>query len=520
VTLRLRYSVRSHVGKVREGNEDSAYAGSRLALVADGMGGHAAGEVASAAVVASLAQLDEDEAGLDLLEVLAAAVQAANDHLRAMVAADPSLDGMGTTLTALLSSGTRLGIAHVGDSRGYLLRDGEFRQLTHDQTLVQRMVDEGRITEEQAETHPQRSLLTQALDGRPGVEPDLSVREARRGDRYLLCSDGLSGYVAPEVMGQTLQLPDADVAAERLIELALQAGAPDNVTVVIADVVDDTAGLADTPIVGGAAAEADAVPTASAAPVLPGGASLTPQERTARREAARQRRSSPPTEPPPPPGPLSTESNPATTGVFRRPDPGESEGLQNTPPAGIPPIQDDPGHRRARKPWFRRRLPLTLSGIFVVIVAAVLITWAILVNSWYVARSGDTVALYHGLQSAPLGVRLSSVEQRGIAFGELTQVDQAKVRDGIVAESHADGVCILARLKFAAENAAHTKAVHAAASKVSASSTPRATPSARASATKSPSVSPSPSVKPSATPTPTPTPPIPTAIPLPKSCAP
>ena len=117
----------------------------------------------------ALAQLDEDEAGLDLLEVLAAAVQAANDHLRAMVDANSSLDGMGTTLTAMLSSGTRLGLAHVGDSRAYLLRDGEFSQLTHDQTLVQRMVDEGRITPEQAETHPQRSLLTQALDGRAGV---------------------------------------------------------------------------------------------------------------------------------------------------------------------------------------------------------------------------------------------------------------------------------------------------------------------------------------------------------------
>src|SRR6195952_2891927 len=128
MTLRLRYSVRSHVGKVREGHEDAPSAGSRLALVADGMGGHAAGEVASAAVVATLAQLDEDEAGLDLLEVLSAAVQAAHDHLRARAAADSALDGMGPTLTAMPSSGTRLGLAHVGDSRAYLLRDGEFSQ--------------------------------------------------------------------------------------------------------------------------------------------------------------------------------------------------------------------------------------------------------------------------------------------------------------------------------------------------------------------------------------------------------
>jgi hypothetical protein len=160
----------------------------------------------------------------------------------------------------------------------------------------------------------------------------------------------------------------------------------------------------------------------------------------------------------------------------------------------------------------------------VVIVAAVLVTWAILSNSWYVARSGNTVALFHGLQSAPLGVRLSSVEQRGIPFNELTPVDQAKVHDGIVAESHADGVCILARLKFAAEDAAHTKAVRTAASKAAASAThtPRVSPSAGASATKSPKASPSAqaTATPSVTPTPKATPsPIPTATPLPKSCA-
>jgi serine/threonine protein phosphatase PrpC len=515
VTLRLRYTVRSHVGKVREGNEDSAYAGSRLALVADGMGGHAAGEVASAAVVATLAELDDDEAGLDLLEVLAAAVHTANDHLRAMVAADPALEGMGTTLTALLSSGTRLGIAHVGDSRGYLLRDGDFSQLTHDQTLVQRMVDEGRLTEEQAEVHPQRSLLTQALDGRPGVEPDLSVREARRGDRYLLCSDGLSGYVSADVMGQTLGLPDAEVAADRLIELTLVAGAPDNVTVVIADVVDDTPGLPDTPVVGGAAAEADAVPAAIPALVLPGGASLTPEERTARREAQRQRRSGPPTEPPDP-------TSPVTTGVFRVPETGQSDMLA-TPPAGIAPVSEEVVHRAQRRPWFRRRVPLVLTGFVVIIVAAVLVTLAIVSNSWYVGRSGDSedsAALFHGLQTAPLGVQLSSLEESGIAFSDLTPVDQAKVHDGIVAESRADGICILARLKFDAEDAAHTAAVRAAAGRASATPTPRVSPSAKASASRSATASstPLPSVSPTVKPSASPSPSIPTATPLPTSC--
>lgn len=489
--MRLRYSVRSHVGKVRDGNEDSAYAGSRLALVADGMGGHAAGEVASSAVVATLAQLDEDEAGLDLLEVLATAVRAANDLLRAMVDADSTLDGMGTTLTAMLSSGTRLGLAHVGDSRAYLLRDGEFSQLTHDQTLVQRMVDEGRITPEQAETHPQRSLLTQALDGRSGVEPDLSVREARRGDRYLLCSDGLSGYVPHDSIAESLAMADPDVAAETLIESALRAGAPDNVTVVIADVVEDDAGLPDTPVVGGAAAEQDAVPTASAAVVLPGAASLSPEERAAKRAPMRRRKpSAAPSSPPDGEACNEFDDRPVDTGVFRRPEgllpPADDDALHATPPSGIPPVADGPLHRRPRKPWYRRRVPLALVGLFIVIVGGVVVTWAIVANSWYVARDGDSAALFHGIPTAPLGVHLSSVDQRGTAITDLTPVDQAKVHDGIVADNRADGICILARLKFDAQDAAHTAAVRAAdheRSQPRTSPTPSATPSAQRSST-------------------------------------
>ncbi len=529
MTLRLRYSVRSHVGKVREGNEDSAYAGSRLALVADGMGGHAAGEVASSAVVAALSQLDDDEAGLDLLEVLASAVQAANDHLRALVDADSSLDGMGTTLTALLSSGTRLGLAHVGDSRAYLLRDGEFSQLTHDQTLVQRMVDEGRITPEQAETHPQRSLLTQALDGRAGVEPDLSVREARRGDRYLLCSDGLSGYVAHETIAETLTIANADEAAERLIDLALAAGAPDNVTVVIADVVDDEPGMPDMPVVGGAAAEQDAVPSAAPAVVLPGGASLSADERAAKRGRRRV---------PPPPPALPPESyggsaqRPVDTGVFRLPETGTAgllaeRELAATPPAGIPPITgelaDGPRGRRrrtTRRRAFRRPVPLALATLFLVIVAGVAVTWAIAADSWYVAGSGGQAALFHGLQSKPLGVSLSSVAQRGIGLDQLNQFDRDHVSGGIVASSHADGVCILARLKFNVEDAAHQAAVKALANE-KAKQSPTPSPKPSKSAASGRATTPTSTVTASASPSPSPTPTVsvPPATPLPKSCS-
>ena len=276
MTLRLRYAVRSDIGHVREGNEDSAYAGTRLVAVADGMGGHAAGEVASSTVIQTLATLDEDPAGGDLLDALSRAVIQANSTLRALSAQDSRYDGMGTTITALLSAGGRLGLIHVGDSRAYLFRDGRLEQLTHDHTLVQDLVDVGRITAEQAKSHPQRSLLTRALDGRDSVHPDVSVREARLGDRHLLCTDGLSSVVSDETIADALRLPDPQAAADRLVELALRGGGPDNVTVVVADVVDETDDSPDSPLVAGAAAESRAVDTAAPMSPIPQPQATTP----------------------------------------------------------------------------------------------------------------------------------------------------------------------------------------------------------------------------------------------------
>ena len=230
MTLVLRYAARSDRGLVRANNEDSVYAGARLLALADGMGGHAAGEVASQLVIAALAHLDDDEPGGDLLSKLDAAVREGNSAIAAHVEADPELDGMGTTLTAILFAGNRLGLVHIGDSRGYLLRDGELTQITKDDTFVQSLVDEGRITAEEAHSHPQRSLIMRALTGHE-VEPTLIMREARAGDRYLLCSDGLSDPVSHETILEALQIPDVAESADRLIELALRGGGPDNVTV-------------------------------------------------------------------------------------------------------------------------------------------------------------------------------------------------------------------------------------------------------------------------------------------------
>src|ERR671910_822020 len=259
--LMLRYVARSDVGLVREGNEDSGYAGPRLLAVADGMGGHAAGEVASSATIEELVHIENAGSDGDPLEALRTAVKAANDRIKSIVRDDPARHGMGTTLTALLWTGDAVALAHIGDSRAYLLRDGELRQVTHDHTFVQSLVDEGRITPDEATIHPARSMILRALQGDSDPEPDLDRIEVRAGDRFLICSDGLSGVVRDETMRDALvQHANLGEAANALIQLAMRGGAPDNVTCVVADVIqteslpaaDDTA---EAFLVGAAPAE-------------------------------------------------------------------------------------------------------------------------------------------------------------------------------------------------------------------------------------------------------------------------
>src|ERR1700685_4252058 len=266
MTLELRCAVRSDVGLLREGNEDSAYAGPRLLAVADGMGGHAAGEVASALTIASMAELDAEQVDGDLLKVLAMAVAMANARLQEKIIANPAVEGMSTTLTALLWSDGHAAVCHIGDSRGYLLREGELYQITHDHTLVQSLVDEGRISADDVSTHPQRSLLLRALDGRSVAEPDLSVHEGQPGDRYLLCSVGLSGVVSDEPLRDPLEaVADPEAVTRQLIELALLGGGPDNITCIVADVMDSgTTRLPPTlvPVLAGAAANGGEPPVA------------------------------------------------------------------------------------------------------------------------------------------------------------------------------------------------------------------------------------------------------------------
>ncbi|HUB40456.1 MAG TPA: MerR family transcriptional regulator [Streptosporangiaceae bacterium] len=235
--LVIRYSVRSDVGLQRDVNEDSAYASTRLLAVADGMGGHAAGEVASTAVIDALRPLDTEIPAGELLDALDHAVRTAGSKLRHMAASDPSLAGMGTTLTALVVSGSHLGLVHIGDSRAYLLRDGELYQITHDHTMVQSLLDDGKITPAEVASHPQRSLILRALVANRDYDADLQLREIQARDRYLVCSDGLHEVADADAIAAVLRLAaDPDRAAKDLIALAIAGGGPDNVTCVVADV--------------------------------------------------------------------------------------------------------------------------------------------------------------------------------------------------------------------------------------------------------------------------------------------
>jgi protein phosphatase len=259
MTLYLRIGALSHVGIVRDGNEDSLFAGRQLLVVADGVGGSAYGEVASATTISTLAPIDGEPADSvdDPLTVLRDGVRAANDRVRELTERDPKLAGMGTTLTAMLWSQQRFGLAQVGDSRAYRLRDGQLDQISRDQTFVQMLVEEGRITPEQALSHPQRSVILSAIDGREPLEPAVELLDPQAGDRYLLCSDGLSDYVPVADIAAGMTSEDPQPTCERLVALALDAGAPDNVSCIVADLLDSEPAPDDRlPIIAGAAAEA------------------------------------------------------------------------------------------------------------------------------------------------------------------------------------------------------------------------------------------------------------------------
>ncbi|MBL0706982.1 serine/threonine-protein phosphatase [Sinomonas sp. JC656] len=278
----MRYAARSDVGRLRSKNDDSAYAGRHLAVVADGMGGHAGGDVASASTVLDLIHLDHgDYAEGEASTQLADEIQTANSLLSELVSSNPLLAGMGTTVTALLLSGEDFAFAHIGDSRAYRLRGNDLEQVSTDHTFVQRLINEGRLRPEEAETHPHKNVLMRVLgDVDASPELDLATFPAVEGERWLLCSDGLN-YVPLPLVARTLrELEDPAQCADRLVELTLAAGAPDNVTVIVADVV--------------AASEDDAEPapaaqSAAAASLTAAAAARTPVSSAAKAHPPRPR---------------------------------------------------------------------------------------------------------------------------------------------------------------------------------------------------------------------------------------
>lgn len=234
--LAFEWAVRSELGR-RPNNEDAVFATERLAVLADGVGGVAGGEVASGWIVNAFVNLEKSRLSRPLVEAMREALRWGNDAIAFIAACRPHLAGMGTTLTAAaLTNGGDVLVLNVGDSRTYLFRAGRLRQLTHDDTLVQTLVDTGAITAADARRHPQRSIVLDAIDGQPRPAPEVKSLRAAPGDRLLLCSDGLSDAIDDDEIATALQIRSPEDCARTLIELALRAGSGDNISVIVADV--------------------------------------------------------------------------------------------------------------------------------------------------------------------------------------------------------------------------------------------------------------------------------------------
>ena len=353
------------------------------------MGGHAAGEVASKIVIGTMEPLDDDRALGDLIASMREAVLEANSRIADAVEEDKNLDGMGTTLTALRFAGSQVALVHVGDSRAYLLRGDLLSQITHDDTYVQYLVDSGKLTPDEAKDHPRKSVILRALRGAE-VEPDVSIREARAGDRYLLCSDGLSDVVSTETILETLRIPDVQECADRLVELALRSGGPDNVTVIVADVINARPGdiIDDVPVMDGAFVD----PSAAAVP----GA-----DSAAERAAAMSR-----------PAPRASQEASAD---------------------------------RPRRRW---KTPAIIVGILVVIAAALGGTYAWAQTQYYVGKAGAEVAIYRGVNASFGPLKFSEVYRNtDLRLSDLNPSWRSQVESGITAKSRSDATHIVGRLR-------------------------------------------------------------------------
>ena len=409
--LRLRYAATSDVGRVRKDNQDSGYAGPWLLAVCDGVGGAARGDIASATAIQQLRKLDEPPTGVastgdpgqDLLARIAGAIHRAHDRIVELVDEDPALDGTSTTATVALFDGTRVGVGQIGDSRAYLFRNGEISQLTSDHTFVQSLIDEGRISEEEARVHPHRNLILRAVDGVSDSEPDLFVLELAVGDRLLLCSDGASGVLDNGRLADILATGGPDYAAVELVRASLEAGSSDNVTCVVADVVDDS-----TP------------PEEEQEPALVVGAA-------AERRLARQRG--------------------AKGGLFRghrAGDTGELEPVVADLPDGAiasDPIDAEQARYAPRPPrrfvWLKRIFALiaVLGVVWIVLAAA----WSWTQHQYYVGEQDGVVVIFRGVNAELPGLSLSEpYETSDVQLDRLSDLEADRVREGIAYDNLGD----------------------------------------------------------------------------------
>lgn len=244
-SLSFQCAARSAVGLVRQGNEDSGLLGPQLIAVADGMGGHAGGEIASSVAINTLADIAPTFTNLEIdadsaSDLYLNSLHTIDAEIRAVASDNPALSGMGTTLTSLFINGAEISLLHIGDSRAYRLRGSTFEQLSADHTVLQELLSKGVISESEALVHPQRSMLTQALMGEGALEPSLHIFEGKIQDRFLLCSDGLSGVLTDKEIKSLIKGKGATEAVGALIDATYINGAPDNVTVIIADVVESS----------------------------------------------------------------------------------------------------------------------------------------------------------------------------------------------------------------------------------------------------------------------------------------
>ncbi|WP_124054503.1 PP2C family protein-serine/threonine phosphatase [Arcanobacterium ihumii] len=383
MTIQLRYTAFSNTGLVRKNNQDSGYASPNLLVLADGMGGAAAGDVASSVTVAHLSEIDDVHPVDDLLPTLRNALAAAHDELIQRAVDNPNLAGLGTTCISLLRSNNKLAMVHIGDSRAYLLREGVLTQVTRDHTLVQYLVDHGEITPEEAENHPKRNVIMRALGDNPGdLEFDESIREAVPGDRWLLCSDGLFGVVSKDTITQTLiEHSDIDECAQHLIDLSLAGGAPDNVTVVIADVF--------------ATVEVDNLRDFDRGAIVVGAAAQKQVEQPAA-------------------GTSSAE-----------------QAAQLVPSADSPEeVEEEP---RRRKPVARIA---ALIGILAALGIGTTAAYAWTQTQYFVAPAGENIGIYKGIPQNIGPLTLNSLEERtNVRINDLTEVVQQRLKTPITRSS-------------------------------------------------------------------------------------